>query len=123
MERVALDSSAAIEILQGTPLGAAIGRWAADRQVLVPTIAAFELLQNPAHRFAAQQLLNEFSALPFDSSAAQTAVDIQDRLLHAGKSLNKLDLFIAATALANGLAIAACDRDFLRVPGLELKLF
>ncbi|WP_419800771.1 type II toxin-antitoxin system VapC family toxin [Mucilaginibacter sp.] len=51
------------------------------------------------------ELLSEFLVLPFDSRAAHIAVDIQRDLKRLSKSIEKADLFIAATAVANGLTL------------------
>ena len=56
------------------------------------------------------ELLSEFLVLPFDSSAAHIAVDIQRDQKKLRKSIEKADLFIAAIAVANGLPLDTLNR-------------
>ena len=51
------------------------------------------------------ELLSEISVLPFDSQAAHIAVEIQRDLKRLRKTIEKPDLFIAATAVAKGFTL------------------
>lgn len=51
------------------------------------------------------ELLSEIVVLPFDSKAAHIAVEIQRDLKKLRKTIEKADLFIAATAVTNGLSL------------------
>jgi tRNA(fMet)-specific endonuclease VapC len=57
-----------------------------------------------------QQLLSEVIVLPFDSHAAHIAVAVQRNLKKLRKTIDKADLFIAATAIANNLALDTLNR-------------
>lgn len=57
-----------------------------------------------------QELLSEIVVLPFDSRAAHIAVGIQQNLKKLRKSIDKADLFIAATAIANNLTLDTRNR-------------
>ncbi len=48
--------------------------------------------------------------LPFDSQAAHIAVEIQRDLKKLRRSIEKADLFIAATAVANRLTLDTLNR-------------
>lgn len=50
-----------------------------------------------------KSMLAKFIVFPFDGDAALMAVDIQNKLRQKRKSIDKADLFIAATAIANNL--------------------
>lgn len=48
-------------------------------------------------------MMPRFTMLDFDSKAARQAAAITEQLKYKRKSIDKPDLFIAATALSNGL--------------------
>lgn len=50
-----------------------------------------------------KKMLSNFIVFPFDSEAALVAVDVQNKLKRHRKSIDKADLFIAATAIAHDL--------------------
>ena len=56
------------------------------------------------------ELLSEIPVLPFDSPAAHIAVEIQRDLKKLRKTIEKADLFIAATAVANKLTLDTLNR-------------
>ena len=51
------------------------------------------------------ELLSEIIVLSFDSKAAHIAAEIQQDLKKLRKTIDKADLFIAATAIANDLQL------------------
>lgn len=57
-----------------------------------------------------QDLLAQITVLPFDSLAALIAVDIEQKLKKIRRSIDKADLFIAATAIANNLPFDTLNR-------------
>lgn len=56
------------------------------------------------------ELLSEIIVLPFDSKAAHIAVDIQRDLKRLRETIEKADLFIAATAVSNELNLDTLNR-------------
>jgi tRNA(fMet)-specific endonuclease VapC len=56
------------------------------------------------------KLLAEILVFPFDSKAAQAAILIQQDLKKIRKTIEKADLFIAATAVANNLPLDSLNR-------------
>jgi len=56
------------------------------------------------------ELLFEVVVFPFDTKAAHMAVEIQRDLKKQRISIEKADLFIAATAVANGLSLDTLNR-------------
>lgn len=56
------------------------------------------------------ELLSEIIVLPFDSKAAHIAVGIQRDLKSLRETIEKADLFIAATAVANELNLDTLNR-------------
>jgi tRNA(fMet)-specific endonuclease VapC len=67
------------------------------------------------------ELLAEIIVLPFDSKASHIAVDIQRNLKRLRETIEKADLFIAATAVANELTLDTLNRKhFDKIPQLAL---
>jgi predicted nucleic acid-binding protein len=70
-----------------------------------------------------QQAEADFDPLPFDAPAARAFGRVAASLRRAGRKANAraYDAMIAATALANGLAVYTCNpTDFLGIEGLEV---
>jgi predicted nucleic acid-binding protein len=59
------------------------------------------------------------SALAFDDEAARVFGRIVSRARRAGRRPKGNDAIIAATAIANGMALYAADRDFTAFPDLD----
>lgn len=70
-----------------------------------------------------QQAENDFDPLPFDAAAARTFGQVAASLRRNGRktSARSYDAMIAATALANGLAVYTCNADDFRgIDGLDV---
>jgi tRNA(fMet)-specific endonuclease VapC len=126
---VLIDTDVLVELERGagaTALEEAIGEQ--DRAVSVITVS--ELLHGVhratgarrAHRSAfVEHLLAGLDAIPITESVARAHAGVWSELADAGNLIGAHDLWIAATALAHGLAVATGNRaDFERVPGLHV---
>ncbi|TCD29249.1 type II toxin-antitoxin system VapC family toxin [Pedobacter psychrodurus] len=68
-----------------------------------------------------ETMLTNFIIFPFDSDAALAAVSIQNNLKKLRKSIDKADLFIAATAIAHNLSFDTLNqKHFEKIEGLKL---
>lgn len=66
-------------------------------------------------------LLSAVEALPITMAVARIHAEIWTGLKNDGDLIGAHDLWIAATALSRGMAVATANvRDFERVPGLEV---
>ena len=66
-------------------------------------------------------IASHLPVLPFGTKEARRHADLWAHLLNQGEMIGLHDLLIAATALANGHAVATLRRrDFERIPGLRL---
>ena len=66
-------------------------------------------------------MLKRFTVLVFDSGAARQAAEIVAQLKTKRKTIDKPDLFIAATALVHGLALDTLNvKHFIHIEGLTL---
>jgi tRNA(fMet)-specific endonuclease VapC len=68
-----------------------------------------------------EHLLAGLRAIPITEPVARVHADIWAQLAEDGKVIGAHDLWIAATAIAHGLAVATRNRgEFQRVPGLRV---
>lgn len=74
-------------------------------QLYISSITEFEILNGAKqlHVDFWDGMMPRFTILDFDSKAARQAAAITEQLKYKRKSIDKPDLFIAATALSNGL--------------------
>ena len=81
-------------------------------QLAISTVTEFEVYSGATEAQLAfwTELLSEILVLPFDSQAAHMAVEIQRDLKKLRKTIEKADLFIAATVVANGLTLETLNR-------------
>ena len=81
-------------------------------QLAISSVTEFEVYSGatPAQLQFWQELLSEIVVLPFDSKAAHVAVDVHQELKRLRKTIDKADLFIAATAIANNLTLDTLNR-------------
>lgn len=56
------------------------------------------------------QVLEAIEVLPYDDDAVNSAIDINLKLKKKRKQIDLADLFIAATAVSNGLAFATLNK-------------
>ncbi len=105
-----------------------------DIELAISAVTASELLHG-VHRASkknqkarreafVERLLEVWPVLPFDLTTARMHSRLWASLAAKGVSIGPHDLMIAATALANGLALVTRDkRSFPKVPGLEVVLW
>ena len=99
-----------------------------DRAISVITVS--ELLhgvhratgaQRNRRRAFVEHLLAELHAIPITDRVARVHADVWAGLAQRGALIGAHDLWIAATALAHGLAVATGNADeFRRIPGLRV---
>jgi len=92
-------------------------------QVAISSITEFEIYAGAtsAQRAFWTSLLFEVMVIPFDSLAAHHAGEIQQDLKRKRCLIDKADLFIAATAVANDMAFDTLNRKhFERIVRLDL---
>lgn len=126
-----LDSSALIAAERGGLRLESLLRDMGNRPVGIAAVTASELLHGchratdagvRARRFAfVEAILNLIPVLPFGLMEARRHAELWAELAARGALIGAHDLLIGATALARGYALITLNqRDFARVPGLEL---
>ena len=96
-----------------------------DRELCILTIVEYEveLGMTVYHRDLWNAIFACLTVVPFTSLMALTACKIKHDLKAKGIQIDLADLFIAATAIANGLPLATLNRKhFDQIDGLNLFL-
>lgn len=89
----------------------------------ISTITEFEIFNGAtqAHKDFWDGMLAKLSILDFDTNAARKAANIVAQLKTKRKSIDKPDLFIAATAVVNGLTLDTLNiKHFNNIEDLNL---
>ncbi|MBS1936358.1 MAG: type II toxin-antitoxin system VapC family toxin [Bacteroidetes bacterium] len=92
-------------------------------RLYISSVTEFEVVNGAteAHMLFWDGMLSRFIVLGFDSEAARKAAVVVGQLKRKRKSMDKPDLFIAATALVHGLTLDTLNkRHFEHVEGLML---
>jgi tRNA(fMet)-specific endonuclease VapC len=126
---VLIDTSMLIDLERGVAnlqVDARIG----DQNRAISVITVSELLHG-VHRSRGarrnqrgafvEHLLTQLPAVPVTERVARVHADIWAQLQTRGRPIGPHDLWIAATALAHGMAVATLNAsEFAQVPGLEV---
>ena len=94
-----------------------------DNDIFISTVVEYEveLGMTASHRTLWSSILEELTIFPFTSEMALMACKVKHELKAKGKQIDLADLFIAATAIANGLPLATLNRKhFDNIDGLKL---
>lgn len=92
-------------------------------RLYISSVTEFEVINGakPSHLEFWNQMLPRFTILDFDSKAARQAAEIVGRLKTKRKSIDKPDLFIAATAVVHGLTLDTINKKhFVHIDSLDL---
>lgn len=119
-----LDTSVLIASKSGRPLRADL--IPEESAVCVVTIAELHAgvlaaldTHTRARRLATLKAVSVFSALPIDAEVAASWALLRVRLAEAGRRMKVNDLWIAATAASNSLAIVTQDDDFAALESID----
>lgn len=121
---IIFDSSVIIEILNGTALGEKIIREFNLKDVMTTAFSLYEVeLGSKPHEIEEiNRFFEEIKILNFEQTTAKESAAIEKALSRKGQMINKIDIFIAATCKANNALLITKDKDFLKIPGLEIKM-
>lgn len=96
------------------------------RSLCVTTIVAGEMAAGAEtdERSEWEEFLSPFQVLPHTPDVCWTYSRLYRQLRHEGRSIGSNDLWIAAAALAHGMALVTANLDhFRRVPDLEVVAY
>ncbi len=120
------DSSAIIELLEGTEKGELITKELSHTLIRVTPITIHEVLAGAKDDLQQQllkSLLESFSVLKFGFEEADVSARIERILGKEKKKINDADLFIAAICIHNDATLVTCDKDFKKIEGLDILFF
>lgn len=124
--RVALDTNAAIRILNSEP--AAVRRFRAEAWVALPMPVVGELLFGAANSGLSVENSTRYEGfvldahlLPVDLETARLYAETRLLLKTAGTPIPENDLWIAAVCLRYDLTLVTSDRHFRACPGLAVE--
>jgi predicted nucleic acid-binding protein len=127
---IIVDTDQLIELERGSPRGVALDRIIGDEERAICAISVSELLhgvfrssgESRTRRLAfVERFLAGVDCLPVDEPAARIHAAVGADLAATGRPIGTHDLWIGATALANGLGVATHNAsDFTRIPGLRV---
>ncbi len=117
-----LDTSVFIANESGRPLDS--GRLPLEAAISAVTIAELQVgvlaasdLHTRARRLETLESVADIELLPIDASVAASWALLRVHVAETGRRLNVNDLWIAATALANGVPVITQDDDFRPIEG------
>jgi predicted nucleic acid-binding protein len=122
-----LDTSVFIARESGRPLDAR----AIPDHVTVSVVTVAELqagvlaakdTETRSQRLMTLEVLSDLAPLPVDEAVAHQWARLRVLLAEAGRRMNVNDLWIAATAIANGLPVVTQDNDFDPVAEMGLAV-
>ena len=123
---ICLDSSFLVDYLRGRDYTQAfLKEVGAEVSVVVPTIVLHELYTGALRKTGrsiedVDEALVGIDVVGFDAGAAAESADIRATLLDRGEPINRLDMLIAGVARQVGATVVAVDRDYDRVPDLDV---
>ncbi len=92
-------------------------------KLYISTITEFEIYNGAkeAHKEFWERMLTKIGVLDFDSKAARKAAQIVSQLKLIRKTIDKPDLFIAATAITQGLTLDTLNlKHFIDIEGIDI---
>jgi len=92
-------------------------------QLYISSVTEFEVVNGAtqSHLQFWDGMLPRFTILSFDSKTARQAAEIVAELKTKRKTIDKPDLFIAATAVVNGLTLDTLNiKHFIHIDSLQL---
>lgn len=124
-KRIMIDTSILIDYFRKTDKAKSklIAHFKGYEKIYISTITEFEVFNGATeiHRKFWNGMLERLIVLDFDSKAARVAAEIVAQLKTKRKSIDKPDLFIAATAVAHGLKLDTLNvKHFVHVDVLKL---
>ena len=124
-EKLMIDSSILIDYFRKTDKSKSklVSHFKVYGQLYISSITEFEVLNGAtkSQKEFWDGMLARLIVLNFDGVAARKATEIVTQLKTKRKSIDKPDLFIAATAIAHGLTLDTLNvKHFVHIDGLTL---
>ena len=120
-----LDTSAIIEIINGTQNGKRILNETIGEMIFTTCFSVYEINLGAKQKEIPfiEDLFENLEVLNFDYIQAKESANIYKKLSIKGIIVNEIDIFIASICLLNNMTLVTTDKDFLRIPNLKIKHF
>ncbi len=124
-EKLMVDSTILIDYFRKTDKAKSklVSHFRQYNRLYISSVTEFEVVNGatPSHLRFWDGMLARFSILDFGSNAARKSAEIVAQLKTKRKSIDKPDLFIAATAIAHGLTLDTLNiKHFIHIDNLNL---
>ncbi len=121
---IVLDSSALIELINGSEKGKRVQDIINKEVVGITTLTVHEVgVGIPENKYTQfREFLSRFVILPFDEAASIESVRIEKHLTKSGGMIGRFDILIAAICFVQHSIIYSFDADFKKVHGLQVIL-
>ncbi|CAN5698464.1 type II toxin-antitoxin system VapC family toxin [soil metagenome] len=124
-EKLMIDTSLLIDYFRKTDKANStlVTHFKQYNHLYISSVTEFEVFNGATetHKKFWEGMLTRLIILNFDSKAAREAAKIVSQLKSKRKTIDKPDLFIAATAVANGLTLDTFNiKHFIHIDSLEL---
>lgn len=119
-----LDTSAVIELLNGTDKGKKVVELVKDKPLAITSFTVYELLlgMREDEKEVTENFIKSVSILNFDLESSRKSVIIEKRLKKKGTPINKVDVFISAICSLKSSILISGDKDFSKIEEINFKL-
>ncbi len=118
-----LDSTAIIEVLNGSQIGAKI-RGQLSEDTVTTALSVYEVGRGMKEQ-QKEHIAHFFEQIPIcacTKSTAERSAQIEKELRNTGKMINQIDILIAGICQELDATIVTLDKDFLKVPKLRVRM-
>jgi tRNA(fMet)-specific endonuclease VapC len=129
MQRYCLETSFIIDFLREKNDAIEKYREIKAQKLETTSVVAWEILRGPKlygrvkEYNAAIKFLERLNILPFTLTSARIASEIELELKEKGRSINLIDILIAATAIENNSKLVTRDEGYENIKGLEVVFY
>jgi len=119
-----LDSTAIIELLDASEVGIKIQEEFQDKDIATTAFSVHEVLRsvNERNRTLARNFFEQLPIYAFTRKSAERSAPLENYLKATGTMINKIDILIASICLELSATMVTLDKDFMRIPKLQVKL-
>jgi len=129
MQRYCLETSFIVDFLREKEGAIEKYREIKGRKLETTSVVAWEVLRGPKltgrvkEYKEAVKLFERLNILPFTLTSSRIASEIELDLKEKGRSINLIDVLIAAAAIENSSKLVTRDEGYMNIRGLEVEIY
>lgn len=129
MQRYCLETSFIVDFLREKEDAIEKYREIKGRKLETTSVVAWEVLRGPKltgrvkEYKEAVKLFERLNILPFTLTSSRIASEIELDLKEKGRSINLIDVLIAAAAIENSSKLVTRDEGYMNIRGLEVEIY